>query len=85
MTPAAGRPGRSAAGRALILGGVTIPSEFGLEGHSDADVLTLMLKAKGKLSHAEEVGDVVLHVAERDALPPGTSDPGFVLALAATL
>jgi len=29
---------------------------------ADADVLTLMLKAKGKLSHAEEVGDVVLHV-----------------------
>ena len=26
-------------GRALILGGVTIPSEFGLEGHSDADIL----------------------------------------------
>jgi 2-C-methyl-D-erythritol 2,4-cyclodiphosphate synthase len=27
-------------GRALVLGGVTIPSEFGLDGHSDADVLT---------------------------------------------
>jgi 2-C-methyl-D-erythritol 2,4-cyclodiphosphate synthase len=26
-------------GRPLILGGVTIPSEFGLAGHSDADVL----------------------------------------------
>jgi 2-C-methyl-D-erythritol 2,4-cyclodiphosphate synthase len=26
-------------GRALILGGITIPSEFGLAGHSDADVL----------------------------------------------
>jgi 2-C-methyl-D-erythritol 2,4-cyclodiphosphate synthase len=30
---------RLAAGRPLILGGVTVPSEFGLEGHSDADVL----------------------------------------------
>ena len=30
---------RIAAGRPLILGGVTIASEFGLEGHSDADVL----------------------------------------------
>jgi len=29
-----------AAGRALILGGVEIPFERGLEGHSDADVLT---------------------------------------------
>ena len=27
-------------GRALVLGGVTIPWERGLEGHSDADVLT---------------------------------------------
>ena len=27
-------------GRALILGGVTIPYEKGLLGHSDADVLT---------------------------------------------
>jgi len=26
-------------GRPLILGGITIPSEFGLAGHSDADVL----------------------------------------------
>jgi len=29
---------RIAAGRPLILGGVTVPCEFGLEGHSDADV-----------------------------------------------
>ena len=27
-------------GRPLVLGGVTVPSELGLEGHSDADVLT---------------------------------------------
>lgn len=31
---------RLAAGRALILGGVTIPYDKGLDGHSDADVLT---------------------------------------------
>ena len=31
---------RFAAGRRLVLGGVEIPSELGLEGHSDADVLT---------------------------------------------
>jgi 2-C-methyl-D-erythritol 2,4-cyclodiphosphate synthase len=30
---------RIEAGRALIIGGITIPSEFGLAGHSDADVL----------------------------------------------
>jgi len=27
----------------------------------DADVLTIVLKEKGKLSHAEEVGDVIVH------------------------
>jgi 2-C-methyl-D-erythritol 2,4-cyclodiphosphate synthase len=31
---------RLAEGRRLILGGVDIPGELGLEGHSDADVLT---------------------------------------------
>ena len=31
---------RFAAGRKLILGGVEIPHELGLAGHSDADVLT---------------------------------------------
>ena len=39
---------RRAAGRPLALGGVTIPGDWGLEGHSDADVL----------SHA--VGDALL-------------------------
>jgi len=27
----------------------------------DADVLTIILKEKGKLSHAEEVGDLIVH------------------------
>ena len=31
---------RLASGRRLILGGVEIPAEIGLDGHSDADVLT---------------------------------------------
>lgn len=30
---------RLVSGRALILGGVTVPFEYGLLGHSDADVL----------------------------------------------
>ena len=34
---------------------------YRLKYDSDADVLTVVLKPKGKLSHAEEVGDVVLH------------------------
>ena len=32
--------------------------------YEDADVLTLVLKDKGKLSHAEEVGDVIVHFDE---------------------
>ena len=32
---------RLVAGRRLVLGGVEIPWELGLLGHSDADVLTL--------------------------------------------
>jgi len=31
---------RTAAGRKLVLGGVTFAADFGLEGHSDADALT---------------------------------------------
>ena len=27
----------------------------------DADVLTIVVKEKGKLSHAEEVGDIIVH------------------------
>jgi len=30
----------------------------------DADVLTIVLKEKGKLSHAEEVGDIIVHFDE---------------------
>ena len=35
---------------------------YRMEYDSDADVLSVVLKEKGKLSHAEEVGDVILHV-----------------------
>ncbi len=32
---------------------------------SGSDVLSVILKDKGKLSHAEEIGDLVLHVDKR--------------------
>ncbi len=35
---------------------------YRLKYDSGADVLLVLLKEKGKLSYAEEVGDVVLHV-----------------------
>jgi hypothetical protein len=30
----------------------------------DSDVLTIVVKEKGKLSHAQEVGDMILHVTK---------------------
>lgn len=30
----------------------------------DADVLTVMLKEKGRLSHADEIGDIIVHFDE---------------------
>jgi len=35
--------------------------EYKFRYEADADVLLLILKGKGKLSHAEEFGDVVAH------------------------
>lgn len=30
----------------------------------DADVLTVMLKEKGRLSHADDIGDIIVHFDE---------------------
>jgi 2-C-methyl-D-erythritol 2,4-cyclodiphosphate synthase len=55
---------RLAAGRPLVLGGVTIPFEQGLDGHSDADVLThAILDA---LLGAIADGDIGTHFPETD-------------------
>jgi len=32
----------------------------------EADVLTVVISEGGRLSHAEEVGDIVLHLDEKD-------------------
>lgn len=50
---------RLAAERALILGGVTIPSELGLEGHSDADILSHAIT--DALLGAAALGDIGMH------------------------
>jgi uncharacterized protein YuzE len=34
---------------------------YKIKYEEDADVLTLILKEKGKLSHAQEVGDIIVH------------------------
>lgn len=46
-------------GRPLILGGVSVPSEFGLQGHSDADVL--FHAVTDALLGALALGDIGMH------------------------
>jgi 2-C-methyl-D-erythritol 2,4-cyclodiphosphate synthase len=55
---------RLAPGRALILGGVTVPSDFGLEGHSDADVLAHAIT--DALLGAAALGDIGMHFPDSD-------------------
>ena len=51
-------------GRSLILGGVSIPYEKGLLGHSDADVLTHAVM--DALLGAAALGDIGLHFPDND-------------------
>jgi len=51
-------------GRALIIGGVTIPFEKGLQGHSDADVLLHALC--DALLGAAALGDIGTHFTDTD-------------------
>jgi len=53
-----------AAGRRLVLGGVTIPHEKGLEGHSDADVLLHAIC--DALLGAAALGDIGKHFPDSD-------------------
>jgi 2-C-methyl-D-erythritol 2,4-cyclodiphosphate synthase len=55
---------RIAAGRKLILGGVAIQSEFGLDGHSDADVLSHAIT--DALLGAAALGDIGMHFPDTD-------------------
>jgi len=55
---------RLAAGRALVLGGIEIPGERGLDGHSDADVLAhAVIDA---LLGAAGLGDIGEHFPDTD-------------------
>lgn len=55
---------RIAPGRPLILGGVTVPCEFGLEGHSDADVLSHAIT--DAILGAAALGDIGMHFPDTD-------------------
>jgi 2-C-methyl-D-erythritol 2,4-cyclodiphosphate synthase len=72
---------RLAAGRALILGGVTISSEFGLEGHSDADILSHAIT--DALLGAAALGDIGMHFPDTDPRWKGASSDRFLAHAAA--
>jgi 2-C-methyl-D-erythritol 2,4-cyclodiphosphate synthase len=55
---------RLVSGRPLILGGVTVPSEFGLEGHSDADVLSHAIT--DAILGGGALGDIGMHFPDND-------------------
>ena len=67
---------RLVSGRALILGGVTIPYELGLEGHSDADVL--LHAVSDALLGAAALGDIGKHFPDTDPAYKG-ADSGKLL------
>jgi 2-C-methyl-D-erythritol 2,4-cyclodiphosphate synthase len=74
---------RLAPGRPLILGGVAVPSELGLEGHSDADVLSHAIT--DALLGAAALGDIGMHFPDSDPRWAGADSLQFLrhaLALA---
>ncbi len=67
---------RLIAGRPLILGGVTIPSEFGLDGHSDADILSHAIT--DALLGALALGDIGMHFPDSDPQWKGGDSKQFL-------
>lgn len=63
-------------GRPLILGGVDIPFGYGLEGHSDADVLTHAIM--DALLGAAALGDIGLHFPDNDDTYLGADSIGLL-------
>jgi 2-C-methyl-D-erythritol 2,4-cyclodiphosphate synthase len=74
---------RLVTGRALILGGVTIPHTHGLLGHSDADVLTHALC--DALLGAAGLGDIGRHFPDDDPRYGGISSLKLLKAVAQKL
>ena len=64
-------------GRRLVIGGVDIPHNKGLLGHSDADVL--LHAVSDALLGAAALGDIGLHFPDTDACYAG-ADSGVLLA-----
>ena len=67
---------RIAAGRSLILGGIHIESDFGLDGHSDADVLAHAIT--DALLGAAALGDIGMHFPDTDPQWKGADSLQFL-------
>ena len=70
-------------GRALILGGVTVPWELGLDGHSDADVL--LHAVMDALLGAAALGDIGVLFPDTDEAFRGASSLSLLRHVAAHL
>jgi 2-C-methyl-D-erythritol 2,4-cyclodiphosphate synthase len=66
----------TAPGRPLILGGVTVPCEFGLAGHSDADVLAHAIT--DAVLGAAALGDIGMHFPDTDPRWKGADSMDFL-------
>ena len=67
---------RLARNRPLVLGGVTIPSDVGLEGHSDADVLSHAIT--DAILGALALGDIGMHFPDTDPRWQGAGSLRFL-------
>jgi 2-C-methyl-D-erythritol 2,4-cyclodiphosphate synthase len=67
---------RIASKRPLILGGVFVPCEFGLEGHSDADVLAHAIT--DAILGAAALGDIGMHFPDTDPQWKGVGSLQFL-------
>ena len=67
---------RIAVGRPLIIGGITLPCEFGLEGHSDADVLLHAIT--DAILGGAALGDIGMHFPDTDPRWKGCDSVKFL-------
>jgi 2-C-methyl-D-erythritol 2,4-cyclodiphosphate synthase len=67
--------------RPLILGGVAIPADFGLDGHSDADILSHAIT--DALLGAAALGDIGMHFPDTDPRWKGADSAQFLAHAAA--
>jgi 2-C-methyl-D-erythritol 2,4-cyclodiphosphate synthase len=63
-------------GRPLILGGVEVPSDLGLDGHSDADIL--LHAVTDALLGAVALGDIGMHFPDTDPKWKGANSRQFL-------